>query len=88
MRITKQKLKQIIKEELDNISYDDTLGVTEPRHDVGQSPHHRLLRKLFMRQKLDQMSPQQIEALAGGDEEVMKLIKDLLSDMLLDNPRM
>ena len=88
MRITKQKLKQIILEELDNLSYGDELGVTEPHYTVSQSPEHRLIRKLFMRQKLDRMTPEEIEAIAGGDEEVIELIRDILSDKLLDNPRM
>jgi len=88
MRITKQKLKQIILEELDNLSYGDELGVTEPRHSVSQSPEHRLIRRLILRQRLDKITPEQIEAIAGGDKEVIELIRDILSDEFLDNPRM
>jgi hypothetical protein len=88
MKITKTRLKEIIKEELSNISYGDELGATEPRYDVEESPEARLLRKLFMRQKLDRMSPEEIEALAGGDEEVAELIRSIQNNQMLDVPRM
>lgn len=88
MKITKNRLRQIIKEELDNISYGDQLGATEPRYDVEEGPEARLLRQLFMRQKIDRMSEEEIEALAGGDEEVAELIRSLQSDQMLDDPRM
>ncbi len=88
MKITKNRLRQIIKEELDNISYGDQLGTTEPRYDVEESPEARLLRQLFMRQKIDRMSQEEIESLSGGDEEVAELIRKLQGDQMLDNPRM
>ena len=88
MKITKNRLRQIIKEELDNISYGDQLGATEPRYDVEESPEARLLRQLFMRQKVDRMSEEEIEALTRGDEEVAELIRSLQSDQMLDVPRM
>lgn len=88
MKLTKTRLKQIIKEEIDSLSHDDALGVTEPRYDTPSTPEDRLLRSLFMRQKLDGMSEQEMEQLADGDEEVMSLIRRLLDDQMLDNPRM
>jgi len=88
MKITKTRLKQIIKEEIDSLTYDDDLGSTEPRYDVEEGPEARLLRQLFMRQKVDRMSEEEIEALAGGDEDVAELIRKLQNDQMLDDPRM
>jgi ABC-type hemin transport system ATPase subunit len=88
MRLTKARLKQIIKEEIGSLTYDDELGTTEPRYDVEEGPEARLLRQLFMRQKIDRMSQEEIESLSGGDEEVAELIRKLQGDQMLDNPRM
>ena len=88
MKITKNRLKQIIKEELDKITYDDALGTTEPRYDTGmRSPEEKLIHALAARAGLEAMSPEEREQLAGGDAEVMQLIQDLMSDKMLD-PRM
>jgi hypothetical protein len=88
MKITKNKLKQIIKEELDNLTYDDALGATEPRYDTGmRSPEQKLIDALAARAGLEAMSPEEREQLASGDAEVMQLIQDLMSDKMLD-PRM
>ena len=89
MKISKSQLKQIIKEEMDSLSYEDDLGMTEPRYDTGmRSPEQKLIDALAARARLDQMSTQEIEQLAAGDQEVMKLIQDMMSNRMLDNPRM
>ena len=88
MKITKAKLKQIIKEEIDSLSHGAELGTTEPRHDTGmRSPEQKLIDALATRARLDQMSPEELEALADGDEEVMALIRDIQGDLMLE-PRM
>ena len=89
MKITKIRLKQIIKEEMDSFSYGDELGTTEPRYDTGmRSPEQKLIHALAARARLEQMSDQQIEELAAGDQEVMQLIQDMMANKMLDNPRM
>ena len=88
MKIAKDRLKQIIKEELDNLTYDDALGTTEPRYDTGmRSPEQKLIDALAARAGLEAMSPEEREELAGGDEQVLQLIQDLMSNKMLD-PRM
>ena len=88
MKITKAKLKQIIKEEIDGLTYGAELGTTEPRHDTGmRSPEQKLIDALAARARLDQMSPEELEALADDDEEVMALIRDIQGNPMLE-PRM
>jgi len=88
MKITKAKLKQIIKEEIDSLSHEDVLGTTEPRHDTGmRSPRQTLIDALGLRARLDQMSPEDLKALAAGDEKVKALIDHIQSDPMLE-PRM
>ena len=90
MKITKNRLKQIIKEELDYMGSDieafsdeDELGATEPMRDTGlRSPAEILLQRMNARSKLDRMSPEEIEALAGGDQEIMDLIRRIQSDLM------
>jgi len=90
MKITKNRLKQIIKEELDYMGSDieafsdeDELGTTEPMRDTGlRSPAEILLQRMNARSKLDRMSPEEIEALAGGDQEIMDLIRRIQSDLM------
>ena len=72
MKITKERLKKIIKEEMNSLSYGD----------------EKLIHALAARARLDQMTDQQIEELAAGDQEVMQLIQDMMADKMLDNPRM
>ena len=89
MKLTKTRLKQIIKEEMDSLSHEDELGAIEPQFDTGmRSPEQKLIDALAARARLDQMSDQQIEELAAGDQEVMQLIQDMMKDKMLDNPRM
>jgi len=90
MKITKDKLKKIIKEELDYMGSDieafsdeDELGATEPVRDTGlRSPAEILLQRMNARSKLDRMSPEEIEALAGGDQEVMDLIRRIQGEVM------
>ena len=91
MKITKARLRQIIKEEyetmmgsdIEGFSDEDELGTTEPMRDTGlRSPAEILLQRMDARSKLDQMSPEEIEALAGGDQEVMDLIRRIQSDLM------
>jgi len=87
MKLTKAKLKQIIKEEIGNLSHEDELGGTEPRFDTGtRSPEQKLIDALAARAHIDQMSPEELEALAGGDEEVMKLIRFIKDNQMYDDP--
>ena len=87
MKITKNRLQQIIKEEIEAISDEDVLGVDDRVPDA-QTPEQRLLNMLAARARMDKMSPNELEALAGGDEDVMELINSILGDTMLDNPRM
>ena len=88
MKITKERLKKIIKEEMDSLSYGDELGTTEPRYDTAmRSPEQKLIHALAARARLDQMTPEEREKLAGKDTEVLKLIQGLMSNKMLD-PRM
>jgi len=89
MKITKNRLKQIIIQEMDSLSHGDELGTTEPRYDTGmRSPEQKLIHALAARARLDQMSDQEIKELAAGDQEVMQLIQDMMANKMLDNPRM
>ena len=90
MKITKNRLKQIIKEEreymgsdIEAFSDEDELGTTEPMRDTGlRSPAEILLQRMDARSKLDRMSPEEIEALAGGDQEVMDLIRRIQGETM------
>ena len=89
MKLTKTRLKQIIKEEMDSLSHEDELGATEPQFDTGmRSPEQKLIDALATRARLDQMNAQQVKELAGGDPAVMQLIQNMMADKMLDNPRM
>lgn len=90
MKITKNKLKQIIKEELDYMGSDietfsdeDELGATEPMRDTGlRSPAEIPLQRMNARSRLNRMSPEEVEALAGGDQEVMDLIRRIQGEVM------
>lgn len=86
MKITKNRLQQIIKEEIEAISDEDVLGADDysPRL-AGQTPEQRLLTMLVARARMNNMSPNELEALAGGDEDVLELIKSILDNPMLDN---
>ncbi len=87
MKITKNRLQQIIKEEIEGISDEDVLGVDD-RVAVRATPEQRLLNMLAARARMDKMSPEQLEKLAGGDKDVMMLIKSILDNPMLDKSRM
>ena len=80
MKITRNRLKQIIKEELEymgsdieDISDEDVLGTDTPQYET-DDPVMKLMDKMAARIKLDRMSPEELDALAGGDKEVRALI--------------
>ena len=89
MKITKARLKQIIKEEyetmmgsdIENISDEDVLGTDTPQYET-DDPVMKLMDKLAARIKLDQMSPEELDALAGGDMEVRALIDKIMGSEL------
>ena len=89
MKITKARLKQIIKEEyetmmgsdIENISDEDVLGTDTPQYET-DDPVMKLMDKLAARIKLDQMSPEELDALAGGDTEVRALIDKIMGSEL------
>ena len=87
MKITRNRLKQIIKEEIEAISDEDVLGVSDRVADQ-VTPEQRLLNMLATRARLDKMSDNELEELAGGDEDVMVLIKSILDNPMLDKSRM
>jgi hypothetical protein len=93
MKITKQRLKEIIREELyhdDDAMHGAELGVTEPRHE-GSTPEERLLNKLLIRSKVDKSGdPQRAAEMLGlgEDEEVVAYLADLMGNPMLDNPNM
>lgn len=87
MKITKNRLQQIIKEEIEAISDEDVLGVSDRVADQ-VTPEQRLLNMLATRARLDKMSDNELEELAGGDEDVMVLIKSILDNPMLDKSRM
>jgi hypothetical protein len=89
MKISKTQLRQIIKEELEDISYADELGVTEPRFEAG-SPEGKLVNKLLIHAKVEGAhSPEDAAALLGlgDDEEVIGYLGSLMSNPMFGNPR-
>ena len=93
MKITKARLKQIIKEEyetmmgsdIENISDEDVLGTDTPQYET-DDPVMKLMDKMAARIKLDKMSPEELDALAGGDMEVRALIDKIMGSELY-NPQ-
>ena len=69
--------------DIEGFSDEDELGTTEPMRDTGlRSPAEKLLQRMDARSKLDQMSPEEVEAIAGGDQEVMDLIRRIQGDLM------
>ena len=91
MKITKQRLKEIIREELSRMKEGGLAGhYTEPRHEGG-TPEERLLNKLLIRSKVDQIEdPQRAAEMLGlgDDEEVIAYLANLMGNPMLDNPNM
>ena len=68
MKITKAKLKQIIKEEIDSLSDEDVLGTTEPKFRTGdESREDRLVQAIHWG---DEIVPQ-VQAMGATAEEVV-----------------
>jgi hypothetical protein len=102
MKLTKQRLKEIIKEELSSLSEncpgpfrdDDAAGpglgdiTTEPRHTAGRAPEQRLLDRLAQRAAVDGYSADEAAAKLGlsDDVEVVEYIQSLLDDQMLAQP--
>ena len=81
MKLTKARLKQIIKEEIESISDEDVLGTDRPQHDVG-SPEQQLLSLMHAGEKLAAMDAQQIAEFLKqfkGDEKVLELVQQLIT---------
>ena len=92
MKITKQRLKEIIKEELSHMN-EGGLGdyQSEPRHEGG-TPEERLINKLLIRSKIEQADGDPKRAAEmyglGDDEEVIAYLANLMGNPMLDNPNM
>lgn len=68
MKITKTKLEQIIKEEIDSLSHEDVLGTTEPKFRTGdESPEDKLVQAIHWG---DEIVPQ-VQAMGATAEEVV-----------------
>jgi len=81
MKLTKARLKQIIKEEIESISDEDVLGTDRPQHDVG-SPEQQLFNLMHAGEKLAAMDAQQIAEFLKqfkGDEKVLELVQQLIT---------
>jgi hypothetical protein len=92
MKITKQRLKEIIKEELSRMNEGRFIGhQTEPRHE-GNTPEERLINKLLIRSKIEKAGgdPQRAAEMfgLGDDEEVIAYLANLMGNPMLDNPNM
>ena len=88
MKITKQRLKEIIKEELEDISVEDELGVTAPRHEGG-TPEEKLIQSLLIRARVDKVGcPHSAAEMLGlgDDEEVVAYLADVMENPMFDNP--
>jgi|1_EtaG_2_1085319.scaffolds.fasta_scaffold01165_11 hypothetical protein len=92
MKITKQRLKEIIREELSRMNEGRFIGhQTEPRHE-GRTPEERLINKLLIRSKIEKAGgdPQRAAEMygLGDDEEVIAYLANLMGNPMLDNPNM
>ena len=58
MKLTKARLKQIVKEEIESISDEDVLGTDRPQHDMG-SPEQQLLSLMHAGEKLAAMDAEE-----------------------------
>ena len=81
MKLSKARLKQIIKEEIEDISYGEELGTTEPQF-TGASPEADLSNLIYAGEKLAAMDAQQIAEFLKqfkGDEKVLELVQQLIT---------
>ena len=83
MKITKQRLKKIIREELGDMH-------TEPRHATSsRTAKEKLLHQLLIRSEVDQAASAEEAATElglGEDEDVVKYLKGIMGNQFLDNP--
>ena len=81
MKLTKARLKQIIKEEIEDIAAGEELGTTEPVFDT--SPEGKLLNFIRAGEILSKQGTTAEEIAAGlgvaDDEEVIELIRQLIT---------
>lgn len=81
MKLTKARLKQIIKEEIEDIAAGEELGTTEPVFDT--SPEGKLLNLIRAGEILSKQGTTAEEIAAGlgvaDDEEVIELIRQLIT---------
>jgi hypothetical protein len=89
MKITRQRLKKIIREELSRMNEGGLAGhQTEPRYEGG-TPEERLLNKLLIRSKVGKLGdPQRAAEMLGlgDDEEVVEYLADLMGNPMYDEP--
>ena len=90
MKLTTQRLKEIIKEELSRMKEGGLAGhYTEPRYE-GNTPEERLINKLLIRSKIELAGGDPHRAAAmlglGEDEEVIAYLANLMGNPMLDNP--
>ena len=90
MKLTTQRLKEIIKEELSRMKEGGLAGhYTEPRHE-GNTPEERLINKLLIRSKIELAAGDPSLAAEmfglGDDEEVIAYLANLMGNPMLDNP--
>ena len=88
MKLTIKMLKTLIKEELDkyidpdvdpdDLSYEDRLGNTKHRHDVGD-PLQSIYNQMTLYRFFKKLTPEQIKVYTKGDPEMEKLINYLLT---------
>ena len=79
MKLTKARLKQIVKEEIESISDEDVLGTDRPQHDVG-SPEQQLLSLMHAGEKLAAMDAEERAQFLQqflDDEQVLALVDAL-----------
>ena len=81
MKLSKARLKQIIKEEIDDIAAGEELGTTEPVFDT--SPEGKLLNLIHAGEILSKQGSTAEEIAAklkiGDDKEVVELIRQLIT---------
>ena len=91
MKITKQRLKEIIREELSRTNESRYIG-----HEMGPrsggTPEERLINKLLIRSKVEKAGGDPKRAAEmyglGNDEEVIAYLAKLMGNPMYDNPNM
>jgi hypothetical protein len=98
MKLTKQQLKQVIKEELSmvlneedisDVEYEEAFGTTEPRHTEGAvSPEQQLINALFVRSRIENLSPEEVVEMLNLEptEEMLAYIQRVQESSFLADP--